>query len=83
MDGGLLRTLAADHRVGGLLALWGRRLMGEALSQAQRVAAERDWSVLLCDIGSDPEKSRTQLASIVARGAQRPIDAETIFLVIG
>ncbi|MGA8210049.1 MAG: ferritin-like fold-containing protein, partial [Nocardioidaceae bacterium] len=23
-------------------ALWGRRLMGEALSQAQRVAAERD-----------------------------------------
>ncbi|KQY56224.1 MULTISPECIES: ferritin-like fold-containing protein [unclassified Nocardioides] len=34
--------IAADHRVGGPLALWGRRLMGEALSQAQRVAAERD-----------------------------------------
>jgi hypothetical protein len=31
-----------DHRVGGRLALWGRRLMGEALIQAQRVAAERD-----------------------------------------
>lgn len=31
-----------DHRVAGRLALWGRRLMGEALSQAQRVAAERD-----------------------------------------
>ncbi|WP_344342052.1 ferritin-like fold-containing protein, partial [Streptomyces rhizosphaericus] len=29
-------------RVGGRLALWGRRLMGEALIQAQRVAAERD-----------------------------------------
>jgi hypothetical protein len=28
--------------VGGRLALWGRRLVGEALSQAQRVAAERD-----------------------------------------
>ena len=31
-----------DPRIGGRLALWGRRLMGEALSQAQRVAAERD-----------------------------------------
>jgi hypothetical protein len=36
------RGIEADHRVGGRLALWGRRLMGEALSQAQRVAAERD-----------------------------------------
>ena len=35
------RAIADDHRVGGRLALWGRRLMGEALSQAQRVAAER------------------------------------------
>jgi hypothetical protein len=31
-----------DPRIAGRLALWGRRLMGEALSQAQRVAAERD-----------------------------------------
>lgn len=31
-----------DPRVGGRLALWGRRLMGEALSQAQMVVAERD-----------------------------------------
>ena len=35
-------AIEADHRVGGRLALWGRRLMGEALTQAQRVAAERD-----------------------------------------
>jgi hypothetical protein len=35
-------AIAADPRLGGRLALWGRRLMGEALSQAQRVAAERD-----------------------------------------
>lgn len=34
--------IAADPKVAGRLALWGRRLMGEALSQAQRVAAERD-----------------------------------------
>ena len=32
----------ADPRLGGRLALWGRRLMGEALTQAQRVAADRD-----------------------------------------
>lgn len=36
------RAIVADHRVGGRLALWGRRLMGEALTQAQRVAADRD-----------------------------------------
>ena len=36
------KAIRADHRVGGRLALWGRRLMGEALTQAQRVAAERD-----------------------------------------
>ncbi|MEI5672423.1 MULTISPECIES: ferritin-like fold-containing protein [unclassified Nocardioides] len=35
-------AIAADHRLGGRLALWGRRLMGEALIQAQRVAADRD-----------------------------------------
>jgi hypothetical protein len=31
-----------EPKVSGRLALWGRRLVGEALSQAQRVAAERD-----------------------------------------
>lgn len=31
-----------DPKQAGRLALWGRRLMGEALSQAQRVVAERD-----------------------------------------
>ena len=36
------RAIENDPPVGGRLALWGRRLMGEALSQAQRVAAERD-----------------------------------------
>lgn len=36
------RAIEVDPRVGGRLALWGRRLMGEALSQAQTVVAERD-----------------------------------------
>jgi hypothetical protein len=47
------RAIVADHRVGGRLALWGRRLMGEALSQAQRVAAERDALTALLSGGVD------------------------------
>jgi hypothetical protein len=33
---------AADPAVAGRLALWGRRLVGEALVQAQRIAVDRD-----------------------------------------
>jgi hypothetical protein len=36
------RAIDANPKIAGRLALWARRLMGEALSQAQRVAAERD-----------------------------------------
>ncbi|HZE40285.1 MAG TPA: ferritin-like fold-containing protein [Stackebrandtia sp.] len=35
-------AIAADRTITGRLALWARRLVGEALSQAQRVAAEHD-----------------------------------------
>ncbi|WP_129665782.1 ferritin-like fold-containing protein [Phytoactinopolyspora endophytica] len=35
-------AIAEDPSVSGRLALWGRRLVGEALAQAQRVAADRD-----------------------------------------
>src|SRR4051794_12497139 len=35
-------AIAADPRLGGRLALWGRRLMGEALTQAQRVIVDRE-----------------------------------------
>ena len=47
------KAIAAEPRVGGRLALWGRRLMGEALSQAQRVAAERDALTALLAGGVD------------------------------
>ena len=47
------RAIEDDHRVGGRLALWGRRLMGEALSQAQRVAADRDALTALLAGGVD------------------------------
>jgi hypothetical protein len=35
-------AIAAEPAVAGRLALWARRIVGEALSQAQRVAAERE-----------------------------------------
>ena len=35
-------AIEADPKVAGRLALWARRLVGEALGQAQRVAAERE-----------------------------------------
>jgi hypothetical protein len=45
-------AIEADPRVAGRLALWGRRLLGEALSQAQMVAAEREPLVRLI-LGDD------------------------------
>jgi hypothetical protein len=35
-------AIAEDGRLSGRLALWGRRLVGEAITQAQRVGVERD-----------------------------------------
>jgi tRNA-(MS[2]IO[6]A)-hydroxylase (MiaE)-like len=43
---------AADPRLSNRLALWARRLMGEALSQAQHVAAEQDSLTMLVLRGS-------------------------------
>ncbi len=46
-------AIEADPPLGGRLALWGRRLMGEALSQAQRVAADREALIALVAGGVD------------------------------
>ena len=35
-------AIAADPKVANRLSIWARRLVGEALSQAQRVAAEQE-----------------------------------------
>ena len=40
--GAVRAAIEADPSVAGRLALWARRLMGEALGQAHRVAAERE-----------------------------------------
>jgi hypothetical protein len=45
-------AIEADPAVTGRLALWARRLVGEAISQAQHVAAERDALALLIVEGS-------------------------------
>ena len=46
------RACQADPKVTGPLALWGRRLLGEAIMQAQYVAAERDALAELIVTGS-------------------------------
>lgn len=56
-------AIVADPRVAGRLALWGRRLVGEALSQAQRVAADRDGLAALL-VGS-PTHPGADLAALV------------------
>ncbi len=48
--------IAADPVVGGRLALWARRMVGEALSQGQRVAAARpELAMMLVESGADDQ----------------------------
>lgn len=61
-------AIVADPRAGGRLALWGRRLVGEALSQAQRVAAERDaLSTLLVGGVDRPGTDLAEIGRMLAR----------------
>jgi len=46
-------AIAADPRLSGRLALWARRLVGEALTQAQKVAVERESLVRLLSARAD------------------------------
>ena len=66
------RGIEADHRLGGRLALWGRRIMGEALTQAQRVAAERDALTALLSGGTDrPGLDLAAMGRMIARLTER------------
>ena len=57
-----------DPAIAGRLALWGRRLVGEALSQAQRVAAERDaLASLLIGGGSTGGADLAEIGRVFAR----------------
>lgn len=70
--------ITADHRIGGPLALWGRRLMGEALIQAQRVAAERDAMTALLAGGVDrPGLDLAAIGRMFTRLTERHADRMT------
>ncbi|MEI6360720.1 MAG: ferritin-like fold-containing protein [Actinomycetes bacterium] len=61
-------AINVDPRAGGRLALWGRRLVGEALSQAQRVAADRDaLSTLLVGGVDRPGTDLAEIGRMLAR----------------
>lgn len=69
-----LRTaLADDPRLSSRLALWARRLLGEALTQAQRVSLEHGFVGGLT--GADEERTRelvrTLMAELAANHARR------------
>lgn len=67
-------VVAADPTLGGRLALWGRRLMGEALTQAQRVAADRDSLTALLTGGVDrPGLDLAALGRMFTRLTERHI----------
>ena len=64
----VVSAIEVDPSVSGRLALWGRRLVGEALSQAQQVAAERDaLTSLLVGGGNYPGADLAELARMFAR----------------
>lgn len=66
------RGIEQDPRLGGRLALWGRRIMGEALTQAQRVAAERDALTALLTGGVDrPGLDLAALGRMLTRLTER------------
>jgi hypothetical protein len=64
------KSLKEDPGAAGRLALWGRRLMGEALAQAQRVAADRpDLARIVLDgsVGNESGHGFAEFAGMLAR----------------
>jgi hypothetical protein len=71
----LKAALADDPRLASRLALWSRRLLGEALTQAQRVSFEHSFVGGL--IGADEDRSkeivRELMAELAANHSRRMI----------
>ena len=63
------REIRANRHLAGPLALWGRRLMGEALTQGQVVATERDALVelILGTSHSRPGADLSEMSAIMQR----------------
>ncbi|WP_028279096.1 ferritin-like fold-containing protein [Arthrobacter sp. H5] len=75
---GLLQTrlksaLSDDPRLASRLALWGRRLVGEALTQAQRVGIEREFlgGLLFSNANENQEKDMVKLFAQLTRNHSR------------
>lgn len=66
--------IAADPKLAGRLALWGRRLMGEALAQAQHVAFEREALAELLAGGRIPGFDLARASEIFTRITTRHIE---------
>jgi hypothetical protein len=59
--GEIRAAIEADPKVANRLSIWARRLVGEALSQAQRVAAERSELATLIAVGIGDQAGVTAL----------------------
>lgn len=73
----LQAALADDPRLASRLALWGRRLVGEALTQAQRIGIERAFlgALLFAGAEEDQEKETLLLFSQLTRNHSRRMSA--------
>lgn len=60
-------AIAVDPKVANRLSMWARRLMGEALSQAQRVAAQRPSLAVLIVTGAKDQEGVTALLRRLAQ----------------
>jgi len=68
------RGIEVEPRIAGRLALWGRRLMGEAFTQAQHVAAEREALSELLAGGHVTGLDLTTVADMFARITHRHVE---------
>lgn len=59
-------AIEADRRVSGRLALWGRRLVGEAIQRAQRLGGEHDALAALL-VGGDRGADLVELGRMFSR----------------
>jgi hypothetical protein len=69
-------AIAADPQVGGRLALWARRLVGEALAQAYRVVADRPSLAALLAGAAPREPGQTGQLGDIGRMLARITDAQ-------